>query len=113
MEWTHIDAGDGELVYVPICRKPVWLHDTYLSRFPNIVGVLRVPDLRPWDIADLPRRLDHGNYARRVITGHDCFGVVCRALRLAGHPVSRWRGPVALFEYLNGLEGVHVQTQTR
>lgn len=113
LDWNHIDVGDGCLVYVPLSTRPVWGADRYSSRFPNLHTTLWVPALRRWDIANLPSRWDRGVYARRLVTGHDCFGVACRALRLAGHDVSRWRGPSALFEYLNGLEGVRVEQATR
>lgn len=113
LDWNHIDVGDGCLVYVPLSTRPIWGAERYSSRFPNLHTTLWVPALRRWDIANLPSRWDRGVYARRLVTGHDCFGVACRALRLAGHDVSRWRGPSALFEYLNGLEGVRVEQATR
>lgn len=116
LSWSHIAIGDGRLVYVPTHRsRTLWPHTRYVRRCgQHLVTTLWVPCPRPLDLAQLASPWDSGCYARRVITGHDCFAVACRGLSLAGHDVSRWRGPVALFEYLNGLEGLrhddHTQT---
>jgi len=108
--FTHIAVGDGCLVYVPGSHRKLWPHAAYVRANRHLTATLQVPCSRSLDIHTLPSRLDVGCYARRVVTGHDCFGVACRALRMVGHDVSRWRGPVALFEYLNGLEGLRHET---